>query len=64
MTIRFGQSAFSLQSGSESSKTNSENWSVANDNLFWTGDNNRMVQKYMDPFAATWTGLTKSTAMQ
>ena len=64
MTIHFGQSAFSLQSGSGSSKTNSGKWGVANDNLFWAGENNRMVQKYMDPFATTWTRLTKSTAMQ
>ena len=60
MMIHFGQSALSLQSGSRgsktnlasafrfgngSSKTNIEKWGVANDNSFWTCDNNRMVQK-------------------
>ena len=50
MTIHFGQSAFSLQSGSGSSKTNSEKWGVANDNLFWAGENKQNGAKVHGPF--------------
>ena len=34
--------------GSGSSKTNSEKSTCANDNWFWTGDGDRMAQKYTD----------------
>ena len=47
-TICFGQSAFSFQSGSGSSKTNSEKSGVANDNSFWAVDDDGMAQKYTD----------------
>jgi len=38
---------FSFWSGS--SKTNSEKSTSANDNWFWSGDGERMAQKYTDP---------------
>ena len=38
---------FSIWNGS--SKTNTEKWGVVNDNSFWIGDDDGMVQKYTDP---------------
>ena len=38
---------FSFWSGT--SKTNSKKSTSANDNWFWSGDGERMAQKYMDP---------------
>jgi len=49
---------FSFWSGS--SKTNSEKSTSANDNWFWSGDGERMAEKYTDP--GTFTALTNRLA--